>query len=172
MDRNPANAAATTAASAAVVAASAPRIALRPHNALPWLLLPQGVALEILIDASAVRVPNTNAWFHGVVSQRGNLLPIFDISRWAGLQPAGDRQRQIIVVGLESRFFGLLSDATPALLHIDDTVDRPAGYIGPLSPFLSLPQSDGREEAYEFDAAAWLSRVSQDISHTGSIVQA
>lgn len=171
MDPQQASVAATAATSAAI-AASAPRIALRPHGALPWLLLPQGVALEVLIDATAIRVPNTNDWFHGVVSQRGNLLPIFDLSLWAGLQPADDRLRQIIVVGLESRFFGLLSDTTPALLHIEGTGGTRAGYIGPLSPYLSLAQADGREEAYEFDVSAWLSRVSQDISRTGSIVQA
>lgn len=171
MDHDEALAAATAAASAAATP-SAPRIALRPHDALPWLLLPQGVALEILIDANAVRVPNTNAWFHGVVSQRGNLLPIFDISLWAGQHPTSDRQRQIVVVGLESRLFGLLSDSTPALLHTGDTGGRRAEYTGPLSPYLTLAHSDGREEAYEFDAAAWLSRVSQDVSRTGSIVQA
>jgi chemotaxis signal transduction protein len=171
MEQNQAPVAATAAASTAAVP-SAPRIALRPHDALPWLLLPQGVALEILIDASAIRVPNTNTWFHGVVSQRGNLLPIFDLSMWAGLHPAADRQRQVVVVGLESRLFGVLSDTTPALLHIEDTGDRQATYNGPLSPYLSHIRSNGREEAYEFDASAWLSRVSRDISRTGSIVKA
>ncbi len=151
---------------------SAPRIALRPHDALPWLLLPQGVSLEILIDASAARVPNTNAWFHGVVSQRGNLLPIFDLSMWANLQAADDRPRQIIVVDLGPRLFGVLSHTIPALLHIEGKGSRRAEYIGPLSPYLSLAQSAGDEDAYEFDAPAWLSRVSQEISRTGSIVQA
>jgi chemotaxis signal transduction protein len=158
---------ATTAAPSAAVVPSAPRIALRPHNALPWLLLPQGVALEVLIEASAVRVPNANAWFHGVVNQRGNLLPIFDLSMWAGLPIADDQPRQIIVVGLESRFFGLLSDSTPTLLRIEGTGGRQAEYTGPLSPYLTLAQADGHEEAYEFDASAWLSQVSLDISRSG-----
>lgn len=170
MEQNPATVAAAAAPATAVP--SAPRIALRPHDALPWLLLPQGVALEILIDASAIRVPNTSAWFHGVVSQRGNLLPIFDLSMWAGLPPSAGRQRQVVVVGLESRLFGVLSDTTPALLHLEDTPDRQATYTGPLSPYLSHMRSNGREEAYEFDASAWLSRVSRDITRTDSTVKA
>ncbi len=169
MDRDQAT---VVMASPAAAVPSAPRIALRPHNALPWLLMPQGVALEVLIDASAVRVPNTNAWFNGVVNQRGNLLPTFDLALWAGLQPANDRPRQIVVVGLESRFFGVLSEATPALLRIEGTRGHHAEYTGPLSPYLSLAQADSDIEAYEFDASAWLSRVSQDISRAGGIVQA
>ncbi len=170
MDRDQAIVAAADAASAPA-APSAPRIALRPHDALPWLLLPQGTPLEILIDASAVRVPNTNDWFQGVVSQRGNLLPIFDIASWAGLHTAADRQRQVVVVGLPSRMFGLMSDTTPALFHIQGTGGRRAGYSGALSPYLSLAHSNGREEAYEFDASGWLTHVSQDITRAGGIVR-
>ena len=170
MDRDQAIVAAAGAASAHV-APSAPRIALRPHDALPWLLLPQGIPLEILIDASAVRVPNTNNWFHGVVSQRGNLLPVFDLADWAGLHTEAGRQRQVVVVGLPSRMFGLMSNATPALFHIQGTGGRRAGYTGALSPYLSLAHSDGREEAYEFDASTWLMQVSQQISRAGGIVR-
>ncbi len=170
MDRDQAIVAATDATSAPA-APSAPRIALRPHDALPWLLMPQGVPLEILIDASAVRVPNTSDWFHGVVSQRGNLLPIFDLASWAGLSIAADRPRQVIVVGLPSRTFGLISDTTPRLLHIEGTGGRPAGYAGALSAYLTLAHSDGREEAYEFAAPEWLAHVSQHVSRVGGIVQ-
>ena len=170
MDRDQAIVAAAVAAPAPA-APSAPRIALRPHDSLPWLLLPQGIPLEILIDASAVRVPNTNDWFQGVVSQRGNLLPIFDIASWAGLNTAADRQRQVVVVGLPSRMFGLMSDATPALFHIQGTGGRRAGYSGALSAYLSLAHSNGREEAYEFDASGWLTHVSQHISRAGGIVR-
>ncbi len=169
MDRDQAIPAAATLASAAAAAPTL-RIALRPHDALPWLLLPQGVALEILIDASAVRVPNANDWFHGVVSQRGNLLPIFDLATWAGLHPDPDRPRRVIVVGLPSRMFGLMSDASPALLQLQGTGGKRAGYTGALSPYLTFAHADGREEAYEFDASTWLAHVSQQISRTADIV--
>lgn len=171
MDRD--QAIAIPAAAAAASAAATPpalRIALRSHDALPWLLLPQGVTLEIMIDASAVRVPNTNDWFHGVVSQRGNLLPIFDLATWAGLHVEPDRPRQVIVVGLPSRVFGLMSDTTPALLQLQGMDGKRAGYAGALSPYLTFAHAHGREEAYEFDAATWLAHVSQQISRTGGIV--
>ncbi len=171
MDRDQAiPAAADATATSAAAPPPALRIALRPHDALPWLLLPQGVALEILIDASAVRVPNTHDWFHGVVSQRGNLLPIFDLAAWAGLRVDPDRPRQVMVVGLPSRMFGLMSDATPTLLQIKGTGGKRAGYTGALSPYLSFLHADDREEAYEFDASTWLAHVSQQISRTGDIV--
>lgn len=169
MDRDQAIAIPAAAASAAAAPPTL-RIALRPHDALPWLLMPQGVALEVLIDASAVRVPNTNDWFHGVVSQRGNLLPIFDLATWAGLHVEPDRPRQVIVVGLPSRMFGLMSDATPALVQLQGMDGKQAGYTGALSPYLTFVHADGREEAYEFDASTWLAHVSQQISRTADIV--
>ncbi len=78
---------------------AAPKIAFRAHPALPWLVLPDGLPMQVVIDAVPVRVPNTQPWFLGVVSQRGVLLPVFDLAAWAGLRHDPSERMQIASIG-------------------------------------------------------------------------
>lgn len=149
-----------------------PRIALRPQAGLPWLLLPQGVPLEVLIDAEAIQVPNTQPWFDGVVSQRGNLLPVFDLAKWAGLNTTSRDKRQIVVVSLDKRHCALLAESSPMLMHIDTPAPAPASanYDGPLSPFLHEHYATAHGDAYEFDIERWLTVVSQQVPRSATLM--
>jgi chemotaxis signal transduction protein len=169
---------ATTAAAPPLPLASsasdAPRIGLRPHPALPWLLLPPGVPAQVLADAMLVRVPNTRKWFRGVVSQRGNLLPVFDLGEWVGqgLTVGDDRQEPLVVmISIGTDTFALLSHATPSLVRVaplDVAATEPSSY-GPISGYLGQTwevASGGADSrhAYDFDARLWLSDVARQLT--------
>ena len=155
------------------------RIGLRPHAALPWLLLPDGIPAQILGDASVVKVPNTRDWFRGVVSQRGNLLPVFDLGHWAGLghtQGTAQATPLVIAVGIGAEAFGLLSQQSPGLVRqaedaIDgDPVALPERLLGYL-PQARMIAETGRDNAAparacEFDVRRWISDIAHDITGT------
>jgi CheW-like domain len=141
----------------------APRIAFRPHRALPWLLLPEGMPLQVLIEAAPVRVPNTRPWFKGVVGQRGNLLPVFDLASWAGLPDDGETLPQIVAIGIGTQACAMLCAAEPTLLSVgaEDTTSTEGDA---LSPFLGRAYASVLGGAREFDIQRWLATAAQQIS--------
>lgn len=146
-----------------VAEATAPRIAFRPHHALPWLLLPEGKPLQVLVDSTTVRVPNTRRWFLGVASQRGNLLPVFDMASWAGLPDEVDTHPQIISIGLGTQACAILCTTTPTLLKVSSE-ERTSVGDGVLSPFLGRSYTSAQGGARDFDIQRWLATVAQQIS--------
>jgi chemotaxis signal transduction protein len=155
-------------------ASDAPRIGLRPHPALPWLLLPNGVPAQVLTEAAQVKVPNTRKWFRGVVSQRGNLLPVFDIGEWAGHGPTVGDDRQgpvVVVIGIGTDAFALLSHLSPGLVRVGRLDASPAGGTthGALTDYLGqawavAPGGADTRHAYDFDARRWLGDVAQHLT--------
>jgi chemotaxis signal transduction protein len=140
-----------------------PRIALRPHLALPWLVLPEGLPLQMLMDALPVRVPNTRPWFHGVLSQRGNLLPVFDLGHWAGLAPTDRRQAHFVAIGQGANACALLCASAPGL--VTTTGDSPEqSDAGTLAPYLGTATASSYGPVYEFDAYRWLADASQHVA--------
>lgn len=143
---------------------AAPRIALRLHPALPWLLMPEGVALEVLVDASPTRVPNTRSWFGGVVSQRGKVLPVFDIAGWAQCEHTARTPPLLLVVDLPASPFVVRSEAMPELIMRGDDDPALPPHAGALAPYLHAGRAHARGPAYEFDIGAWLSAASAGIA--------
>ncbi len=139
------------------------RIAFRPHRILPWLLLPEGMPLQVLVETTAVRVPNTPPWFQGVVSQRGNLLPVFDLPAWAGLPDDADAQPKIVAIGLGAQACAMLCAITPTLLSVAAEDQAPSD-DGALSPFLGRSYTSALGKAREFDIQRWLATAAQRIS--------
>lgn len=169
-------AAADAHALAARAPADAPLIGLRPHPALPWLLLPDGVPAQVLADAALVKVPNTQDWFRGVVSQRGNLLPVFDLGEWAGHSRAvgeGRAAPTVVAIGIGAEAFALLSHRQPGLLRVGQAAaadhapvhGRLADYLGPARP-IAAGASAG-EHAHAFDARRWLGDIAHHITRAG-----
>lgn len=138
------------------------QLALQPHPGLPWLLAPAGVTLQVLTDAEPVRVPNTRAWFLGVASQRGLLLPVIDLAEWAGLRTPHGQRRHIVSIGSGPHAFAVPCHTPPALLATADAAPW-TGDDGPLSAFLGRHFTSPHGNAREFDVARWLTSVAHEI---------
>lgn len=162
--------------------AEVPRIAFRPHRALPWLVLPQGLAMQVLIEAHAVQVPNTRPWFRGVVSQRGNLIPVFDLAEWAGLPPERAEREQIASVnlGTHASACALVCCETPTLTRASTAADRAANAAAnavanqdtptipeALAPYVSRIYESALGRAREFDILRWIANAAAQVPATG-----
>ena len=74
-----------------------PRIVLRCGPDELRLTLQRGVAVQVAIAPTITRVPQTRAWFRGVINQRGHLHPLFDLAAWCGASPLPLRIDRIVV---------------------------------------------------------------------------
>jgi len=72
-------------------------------------------------------LPNSSAWFSGLVNLRGNLVPVFDLrSLLGGTGPVGGRQ-MLLVIGNGERAAALVIDGTPDHISLDagSRIDEP-----------------------------------------------
>ncbi len=152
----------------AATAHARPRIAMQPHPALPWLLMPEGVPVQVLIETAPVRVPNTQPWFRGVVSQRGNLMPVFDIGFWAGFAPVEGGRMHIVAVDVGARAFALVCVIAPALVVTEARTDS-AIEAGLLTPFLGEGYASAVGTARVFEMERWLAAAAMRVPAAGSI---
>jgi CheW-like domain len=157
-------------AQSAAALRAAPRIGFRAHPALPWLVLPEGLPMQVLMDAAPVRVPNTHPWFLGVVSQRGVLLPVFDLAAWAGLTHEAATRTQIVSIGNSADACAMRCSGMPTLLTLAP-VASPAAGDGPLDAYLADGFDTASGSARRFDIARWLAIEAPKIEAGGAIAR-
>lgn len=77
------------------------------------------LAVELIELARCYELPNSSAWFSGLVNLRGNLVPVFDLKSLFGVTgPSGYRQ-MLLVIGSGERVAALVIDGTPDHINID-----------------------------------------------------
>lgn len=77
------------------------------------LLLRPREKVEVIEAVQACPIPNTPAWFAGMVNLRGNLLPVFDIKQLLNMQNPGT-PKWIMVFGQGNRAAGIYADNLPS----------------------------------------------------------
>jgi len=113
------------------------------------LVLPADEVSELIEKAVVCQLPNTRAWFNGVTSIRGNMIPVFDLHELFSIEPPA-AGRRLIVVGQNEAAAAFWVDDFPRLLVFTDeeiTATEP-----------SIP-SLVREHARQYflkDGAAWV----------------
>jgi twitching motility protein PilI len=83
--------------------------------------------VELIELVRCYELPNSGAWFSGLVNLRGNLVPVFDLKTLlGGTGPAGDR-RMLLVIGSGERAAALVIDGTPDHISTDagGRIDEP-----------------------------------------------
>lgn len=78
-----------------------------------WLMLGSTTNAEVINDASVFSIPNTPDWFLGLVNQRGNLVPVFDLKQLFGMEPAVIRKSHMLVIDEGQKSACVLVDELP-----------------------------------------------------------
>ena len=97
------------------------------------LLLPDDRISELVENATVCRLPNTAAWFNGVISLRGNMIPVFDLHELFAINH-GSLKRRLIAIGESETAVAFWVDDFPKLITItgeDDKTSSP-----PIPPLL------------------------------------
>ncbi len=83
------------------------------------LVLPANEVSELIEKAAVCPLPNTQSWFDGVTSIRGNMIPVFDLHELFAIEePAAGRR--LIVVGENETAAAFWVDDFPRLLAFSD----------------------------------------------------
>lgn len=79
------------------------------------------------------RVPHAPASVEGVINLRGRIIPVIDMRKRFGLEPAadqGDARIIVVEVGAESRVIGFTVDRVHEVLRLDASIVDPAPTAG------------------------------------------
>ena len=107
------------------------------------------LAVELMELPRCYDLPNSSAWFTGLVNLRGNLVPVFDLKSLLGISgPTGYRQ-MLLVIGSGEKVAALVIDGTPDHITIDaaSRVDQPNRVPEILQDYL--------QGAYEYAGEIW-----------------
>ena len=105
------------------------------------ILLPYLEKAEIIELDSFCPIPNTPMWFMGMINNRGNLLPVFDLKLFMQADVHGP-SRWLMVLGGGSRAAGLCIDTLPVTIANPEQmdiarIDAQTGIPDELRPYLA-----------------------------------
>jgi twitching motility protein PilI len=104
------------------------------------IFLPYLEKVEIIELESVCPIPNTPMWFMGMINNRGNLLPVFDLKLFMEMK-VEQSSRWLMVLGSGGKAAGLCIDTLPAAIENPqqvgvDQVDAQASIPDTLRPYL------------------------------------
>lgn len=128
------------------------------------LLLPSGVVSDVIQDPAVYAIPKTVDWVRGLLNQRGNLVPVFDLHGLLGADEEAETERCLVVVDRGEKALGLVVDGLP---KVADTTQRVAHQI-PLPELLrdhvERAFVEGRDVWLEVDLAAFIESLSDRMA--------
>lgn len=82
---------------------------------------------EIIRPVDITRVPNAPEFVEGVINLRGGIIPVVDLRNRFGFPPRDqDDETRIIVVEMEDKVIGFITDAVREVIRINrDVIDPP-----------------------------------------------
>ena len=87
------------------------KLLLRPHE-----------KVEVIEAVQVCPIPNTPAWFTGMINLRGNLLPVFDLKQLLNMQ-SPEPSKWIMIFGQGNRAAGIYADNLPSGVIPDSAVE-------------------------------------------------
>lgn len=107
------------------------------------------LAVELIELPRCYDLPNSSAWFSGLVNLRGNLVPVFDLKSLLGATGPGGNRQMLLVIGSGERIASLVIDGTPDHITIDagSRIEQPPNVPEVLQECLT--------GAYEYAGETW-----------------
>ncbi|HSI55398.1 MAG: chemotaxis protein CheW [Ramlibacter sp.] len=112
------------------------------------------------------RLPNVPAWFCGMANLHGMLTPVFDLSRYLGVEPDAKAKRMLLVLMHGPDAAGIVIDGLPQRLRWSET-DVADGSAAPprLLPHVRGAALVGEQLWFDLDCAALLDAL-EDALHS------
>lgn len=112
-------------------------------------LAPASLHCEIIEQVQVNPLPNTQAWFSGLVNLRGNLVPVIDLHRLLGEETADPKKRRLFTIDKGEKAVALWIDGLPA---VHGASHEPLKQLPPLPAALDRHVPWG----YLYQGQAWL----------------
>lgn len=113
------------------------------------LLVGQDTVSEVLEQVPVYPLPNTPSWLVGLVSLRGNLVPVFDVKQFLELEDDKTQEkRRLLILDHGEKAVGVLIDGLPRVAVTKQALPR----LPPLPAALRAHVT----QAYVQDDIVWL----------------
>ncbi|MEE4380095.1 MAG: chemotaxis protein CheW [Candidatus Competibacteraceae bacterium] len=112
------------------------------------LLIHQDTTSEVIEQIPVYPIPHMPSWLPGLINLRGNLIPVFDLKLFLGLEQHDEQQKQwLLILGTDDQAVSLFCDGLPRI--VDTT--HPLGRLPPL-PTALRPHA---VRAYAYEGIIW-----------------
>lgn len=118
------------------------------------LLIASQTISEVVARAVCYPIPHTPPWFLGLLNQRGNLLPVFDVHQLLHTGEPGHDRGTVLVLDQGSEAVGMCIDGMPESVVLEQRLRQ--------VPALPTPLAAHVVAAYRHDQTTWL-----DFDHEG-----
>jgi chemotaxis signal transduction protein len=120
---------------------------------------------EVVIQAVIYPLPGVPFWFRGLLNQRGNLLPVFDVQQL--LDPDDQRQNRRTVLILEqgSEAVGMLIDGLPQAVILAQTLPHVPALPAVLAAHVPTAYTAHDTVWLDFDHQSFFTAVGAQITH-------
>ena len=128
---------------------------------------PLGQIQEILSNPEITAVPGAKKWIRGITNNRGNLLPVIDLSAYLDMGPTPmSRRSRVLVIQFGLLTSGLLVQKIQGQRHFlyDEEVGLPADLLASLQTYI--------EGAYSKGGQMWLLFNMRRLAETPRFIQA
>jgi twitching motility protein PilI len=111
------------------------------------------------------RLPNAPDWFCGIANLHGMLRPVFDLCRYAGIEPDPNAKRMLLVLSHGVDAAGVVIDGLPQRLRWSAGEGNDAGSApARLAPHVRSAALIGEQLWFDLDCAALLDAMEQDLA--------
>jgi twitching motility protein PilI len=117
------------------------------------LLFDKTILCEASINTTVYPIPNVPSWINGMISLRGNLIPVFKIDKFlTDGRETGNENKVVFVIGQGPNAVGLSISALPVTVEINEEE------VDAIPPPVDTPEifSDCVNTAYDVNNKIWL----------------
>ena len=112
------------------------------------LLIAKVATSELTYPLPLCPIPNSAAWFLGLINLRGNLVPVFDLHKLLQLKPKEDTTPMLLILGSGESAGAMLIDGLP--LHLNFFDNDKLNSLPPLPKVIQPYTSSGYEKNSDF----------------------
>lgn len=133
------------------------------------LLVPQGIATEVLDKPRVFPLPRAPRWLAGMLNLRGNVVPLFKLSELPGLEPKPPVPDRILVLGNATQAAAVYVDDLPRPLTGKSTFYADDDLPPAFRPFVEPAFYDQGKNWFELNYRELLLHLSTDGRDEGGI---
>ena len=128
-------------------------------------LVPKNTLSEVLRKYTIYPIPNTQNWFRGLVNLRGNLIPVYDISRLLGQQDVVTNYENLLILDKGPDAVAILINRLPEVCEVDQwqPLDDMSAVIPDLEKFTLESYRNGDMIWSSFDHREYFKSIRSDV---------
>lgn len=133
------------------------------------LLIASQTLSEVVARPMLYALPHTPRWFLGLLNQRGNLLPVFDLHHVLQITAQAQGQRTALILDQGRDAVGLCIDGMPQSVRLEQRLRQVPSLPPLLAAHVGAAYGDGSAVWLEFDHHGFFTTLGAQMTATPGI---